>query len=677
MKQEEKKYILENFDKKSAKELARELGLKERKVKKFLQLEKPKKPRVEVPQEPLRHIPATKKTIILSIALIIFMGMAVYANSINGQFIWDDYHLIKENAYVKNWSNLGKIFTSGIREGAHRISNTYRPLQMLTYMVDYSIGGMNVRGYHLVNISFHILVALCIYWLINILFADNLIALLTAALYAVHPIHTEAVAYIAGRADPLAFFFMLTALIFYIKNVEKAGIGKLIIVAASYILAILSKESSLILPAVILLYHFTFKRKMNAAGFSIVMIITAAYLILRTTALKVLLFTETSYPTTVLQRLPGFFAALTGYFRLLFLPLTLHMEYTLVLFKFTDPHVIFGIVLLILILAWALIKRNKRIVFFSIAWFLLTLLPLSDIYPLNAYMYEHWMYVPSVGFFLLLSAELAYLYRTRSYKKISLALIVILALFYSALTIRQNAYWQEPISFFKRTLKYVPQSARIHNDLGYTYYKMEKMEDAITSFKASMQIDPAYTLPYNNLGVIYTSAGKYGDAAETYEKLTKYAPSPDAYINLGSSYFNMGKKEEAINAFKKALELKPDSFDAVIRIADAYFNLNDGENASIFYKKAMGMKPDFAGSYMNLGNIYVNGGRMQEGIDLYNKALSLDPKQAAAHNNLAVTYLRIQNYPAAIEHCDRAIAMGFKVDPALLEALKPFRKGNQ
>ena len=248
------KYILANLDKKSAKELSLELGLKERKIKKIIErLRSNKKCLAEpLPQDP---VPVKMRTVFLSALLIIVLGFAVYANSVNGQFIWDDYHLVKENAYIAKWSrpNLENIFTKGIREGAGRKGNTYRPMQMITYMIDHSLYGLKVQGYHLTNIIIHVLVALSIFWLINILFRDNLISLFTAALFVVHPVHTEAVAYISGRADPMALLFMLISLIFYIKTLGPGGVISFTLMASSYICAILSKESSIILPVMILL----------------------------------------------------------------------------------------------------------------------------------------------------------------------------------------------------------------------------------------------------------------------------------------------------------------------------------------------------------------------------------------------------------------------------------------
>ena len=158
------------------------------------------------------------KKISISIVLIVLIGLAVYSNSLKGQFLWDDEGLIQYNPHIKNWGYLSKIFISNLRAGAGDSTNFYRPVQVFTYLIDYSLWKLNVIGYHMTNVLLHILVALSIYWLIQILFGDRILSLLTALFFVVHPIHTEAITYISGRADPLAALFILLCFIFYKKN---------------------------------------------------------------------------------------------------------------------------------------------------------------------------------------------------------------------------------------------------------------------------------------------------------------------------------------------------------------------------------------------------------------------------------------------------------------------------
>ena len=215
-----------------------------------------------------------------SILLIIILGFAVYANSLHGEFIWDDNHLVKNNPHIKSWSHLPKIFTESIGRSATGVkSNGYRPLQTFSYLINHSISGSNsIRSYHLTNALLHVFVALCIYWLINILFRDRLLSFLTSVFFVVHPIHTEAVAYISGRADSLAVLFMLLSIIFYVKYLRSDRLILNICVCLSYVFALLSKESSLILPLLLLLCHYIHEKKIELKRFSPILAITFIYI---------------------------------------------------------------------------------------------------------------------------------------------------------------------------------------------------------------------------------------------------------------------------------------------------------------------------------------------------------------------------------------------------------------
>ena len=357
------------------------------------------------------------KISLTSVILIIILGFAVYSNSILGQFIWDDNYLVKDNVYIRNWSHINKIFTRSTAAGAGgKESISYRPLQVFTFLIDHSLWGLDVKGYHLTNIILHILVALSIFWLVNILYGDRLLCLLTSILFLVHPIHTEAIAYISGRADPLGLLFMLLCFILYIKNYSLENTGLYILILLSYALALLSRESSLILPGLLLLYHYIFRKKIKVKGVLSIASISLIYIVLRLTVLSFKL-PHLYASTTILDRIPGLFVALADYTRLLFLPFNLHMEYGNRLFHLADPKAITGLLVFFLLLIYAFKRRHTdKLVSFSIFWFFVALLPSANLYPINAYMAEHWLYAPSIGFFLLLANGLSYMQRAKHLK---------------------------------------------------------------------------------------------------------------------------------------------------------------------------------------------------------------------------------------------------------------------
>jgi len=167
MKPDQKKFILANLERQSFAEMARHLNIKEKKVRKFAEREQIRGRLNKGNKKEL--VSLSKKKWILYGALIVLVGIIVYANSLNGQFIWDDERLIQNNPVVKDWTRVTEIFTTTLRTPLAEGTSAFRPLQTFTYLINYTTGKMNVVGYHLTNIIFHILAALTLFWLIQIL----------------------------------------------------------------------------------------------------------------------------------------------------------------------------------------------------------------------------------------------------------------------------------------------------------------------------------------------------------------------------------------------------------------------------------------------------------------------------------------------------------------------------
>lgn len=576
----------------------------------------------------------------LPVILIIVLGFGVYANSLKGMFILDDDYLIKNNIYVKNWAHISKLFSEHIGAGSGELSNLYRPIQMLTYMIDYSLWKSDVRGYHLTNILLHVLAALTLFWLVNILYDNRLISLFTSILFLVHPIHTEAVAYISGRADSLALLFMIVSFIFYLKFYNKENLIFYMTAVLSYALALLSKETSLIFPILLILYHYSFEKRFKLKLFLPIIILFLINISLRLTVLNFPLPKITSPIPNLFQRIPSFFVAIPNYIKLLILPFNLHMEYGQRLFRLTHPMAMLGILILFTSLTYAFkIRKTHGLIFFSVFWFFISLLPVSNIWFINAYMAEHWLYLPSIGFFLILAKGLSYLYETKKLRTFTTLFAVSSLSFYSFLTVKQNTCWREPIVFYERTLKYAPDSVRMYLNLANKYIGIGRQEDAASLYRTIIKIDPNYAGAYNNLAVLSFRSGKREDAINLYKKAIELNPNyTDAYNNLAAIYCETGRKEEAINLYNKVLTLNP----------------------------------NYVPAYVALGVEYFSQGKQKEAIDLLRKAMEINPDYAQAYFNLSVAYFKQGQYELAIENCDKAKALGY-VDPNLLEALKPHR----
>jgi len=578
---------------------------------------------------------------VIFIALIVILGLLVYFNSLGGAFIWDDAGLIKGNLYIRSWSNLPKIFTSNIWAGIGENSTVFRPLQIVTYLADYSIWNLDPRGYHLTNILLHILAALSLYWFINLLFKQRVLALFSSLLFVCHPVHVEAVSYISGRADPLAAIFILLAFIFYLKFLETKRTADWVITLLSFIFALLSRENAVILPVLLLIYHYAFKKKLEIKPFLSIAAIAAGYIIFRLVFMKTL-FYDLPVESTLMQRLPGCFAALANYFRILFLPINLHMEYGNIFYSFLAPATILGLAIILFLLLGVLkSKKSDAIVLFSLLWFIAAFLPVSNLYPLNAYMAEHWLYLPSIGFFIIIAALFSRWFEKNKIKPVVLGLFISLLLSYAYLTVKQNAYWRSEFSFFKRTLFYAPGSTKVYYNLGNLYCAAGDNAQGISMYLKAVELNPRYAEAYNNIGGTYIVLGNNQEGIKYCQLALEINPRLSAaYYNLGNAYYNLGQKDKSVEMVKKSIEFNPVYVDA----------------------------------YNNLAAGYAEAGDVEAAINLWNKCVKLDPDFATGHFNLAVFYFNSKNYSLAVKHCDRVIALGGQVDPKFLEALRPFRQ---
>jgi tetratricopeptide (TPR) repeat protein len=338
-----------------------------------------------------------------------------------------------------------------------------------------------------------------------------------------------------------------------------------------------------------------------------ILTIVFIYIILRVVILKLPFFVITT-PSTLFQRLPGFFVALTEYSKLLLLPFNLHMEYGNKLLAFYHPKVLVGIIILFSLISYAFKKRKTdNLMFFSIFWFFIGLLPVSNLYPINAYMAEHWLYLPSLGFFLILANGLILIWNNEKIRPVITILIICILLFYSCLTIMQNIYWKEPLNFYNRILKYKPNSFKLYHNLGKTYSDMGYSYAAIKAYSKAIEINSKSSETYNNLGTVYSHMGKLQEAIELYKKALEIDPQyADCYFNLGNAYSAINDTQEAILYYKKAIDIDPQNAHAYAyynNLASMYALLGDMAKATLFYAKALEINPDFKTARENLNKI--------------------------------------------------------------------------
>lgn len=431
-------------------------------------------------------------TLFIAIVFII-LGFTIYVNTFKVPIFWDDEDNITNNLYIKDWQYLPQYFSENLIAGAGLLSNYWRPALLLVFSAGWHLWGNWPAGYHFINISLHIANAILLFLILDYLFKNRWLAFLTSSVFLIHPLQTEAITPATGTADPLWVFFAFLGIIFYLKfrisDRDPSCSGYYFLSLIMYVLALMSKEIAIVMPALIFVSDFffepkdektPFKEKLKKAGKTIwpFLILAGFYILLRATVLN---FKNTFnfydggnsiFASHFYIRLLTFFKIFNVYFGLLFWPHNLHMERSVeIATSFFSPNVIFGFVLFLglLILAFTQFKRLP-ILSFGILWFFIGLAPVSNILvPINNLLYEHWLYLPLIGIFLILVWLGIVMAREFHYQKIFLGIFIIFLIFLGYLTISRNRDWRDPITFYNQTLRYAPNSYRVINNLGKTY----------------------------------------------------------------------------------------------------------------------------------------------------------------------------------------------------------------
>jgi len=586
------------------------------------------------------------------IILTCLIVLVIYSPALRGPFVWDDELLIRDNPHVTSLDQAGRLFTEDVEATGGARSSLYRPLMMVTFAMEYGLWRLHPVGYHAVNVAWHAAVALMVFCLASLLFEAAVPAFIACILFLVHPVHTEAVSYISGLSDPMSVLFLLGALYVYIKRPLPA-VANFFALTAVYAACLLSRESGLILPAFLLLYHGTFKKKIDRLSFSGLLIVAAAYVAVRLTALDFLL-PHAAGKTSLVSRLFGFFAAFPQYLRLLVWPADLHMEYGTVLLRPTDPQALGGLLLLsaacgLLVYAW----RRSRLIAFGIGWFLIGLLPFSNLFPINATMAEHWLYLPSIGVFLVAAHGLYRLYQHPRLKKSSLALIAALVGFYGTVTFVHNRYWGDPVLFYERTFAYAPYSWRVANNLGTTYKEKGDLERAQAYLLKAVALKPDSVEAHSNLGTVYNQEGRFEEAVAQLNKALALDPQyVEAYRNLGNAYRRAGRVDEAAEAYQKALSLRPDYAMAYAGLGNLAQDAEDFSEAVRLYEKALAIDPGCVEAYNNLGVVKQKAGEGKV-FEYYYQAIEKDPSNADAYANLALAHQQVGHYEEAMAAYER------------------------
>lgn len=583
--------------------------------------------------------------------LIAVFILLLYFNSLGNQFTnWDDT-MIYQNRSIRDlsWEGIKKIFTL-------EPANTYQPIRMLSYAVDYHFWKLNPLGYHITNIFFYILTCLMIFSTFKIL-SQRLredaesgshlrAALFGCLLFAAHPVHVEAVTWMVGRKEVLQGFFFFLAFYSYLKGRGEEGSKKIIylsVVLVSLLLAVLSKPSAVVFPGVIMLYEIilakekslTFMKKhwvFLSAALLVSGIFTFIMMKVMFEAGGIKQYRGADIGSNILLCLYVFLQNI----KLLIFTINYSAAYSFIVNMpvFSLKNVIFILITVSLFAFSVLSLRKTKVIFFSLFFFLITLVPYLNIIPISTLKADRYVFIASFSYVFLLGIvfDRLYAYQNKTFsqgffKLLSVVIFLFLLAGYSFMTIHQNTIWknsytlwtdavekhpesstanalmgvvymdlgmdQESVKYLEKAVLLIPYDYQTHNNLGIVYGKLDEPEKATNAFATAMWLKPDDDTIKINLSVFYQRQKEYKKAEEVLKYLISKNPqNANLYYRLGLIYKDAGQYEAAVSEMLKSMELAPHIINPYEELGNIYASkLKDVEKAKYYYTQGIQAVP--------------------------------------------------------------------------------------
>ncbi len=590
---------------------------------------------------PARSASSFGRTELLIAAALAVSTLAVYGPVISHQFIsLDDDLYIRDNPMV-----IGGLTLRGIAWAFTTFhAANWHPLTWLSHMVDSEIFGLNAGGHLLMNALIHASNTLLIFLFLKRVTGASWRSAMVAALFALHPLHVESVAWAAERKDTLATFFGLLSLLAYARYAEAPSSKRSALVALWFALGLMAKPMLVTWPFVLLLLDYWPLRRLAWQPADGIARFARAWMPLIREKLPLFCLAVASIVVTYIAQSQG--GAVRG---LVDAPLSLRLSNALVsygkyllltvwpsglgvYYPFSPMGVstwqcAAALVLVAVITAIALREATRRpYLITGWLWFLGTLVPVIGLIQVGGQaMADRYHYIPSIGIFtgiVFVLADLAIAWRV-GHVSIAVVSAIVLLLFGSA-TALQISRWRDSLTLFERTLSVTSDNLVIHFNLGHFLGQQGKYDEAVPHFAEALRIKPDFF---------------------------------DALLNMGITLVEQGKPAEAISYYQQALDVEPDSAKAHMQLALALVKQEKGDDALRQFYKAMELAPNDPDIHTNLGLMLARQGKLLEATAQLNEALRLNPDSAEAHNDLGLVFLMAGQFEKSLPHFSTALRL--------------------
>jgi tetratricopeptide (TPR) repeat protein len=572
----------------------------------------------------------------LLLGLILVITVGSYWPVFHNGFVWDDEGYILNNQLIKAL-DLKSIFSG-------YVMGNYHPLTILALAVEYRVFGLNATGYHAVNLLFHLLNVVLVFLIASHISRNNLVALITALLFGIHPLHVESVAWATGLKDLLYSFFFLLSWFCYLKYFSERHKRFYVFAFVSFLLSLLSKAMAVSLPLILLLSDYLYGRKMNKTAWLEKVpffLLSVVFGIIAIIAQK----SSGSIPDVTFPFFRRIIFASYGYITYLIklvFPVHLSAFYPYQVGN-TDPVPFMYYAYPVLCIALAAIAfislRFSRKIFFGLGFFTLTVFLVLQLLPVGrAIMADRYSYIPSIGI-LFLAGEGFEMIRRKNLNLVAVLLISAFVIFFSVSSYARCGIWKNDITLWNDVINQYEKVPSAYLNRGIAYARENNYDKAIEDISKAIQLDMNNTNAFNN--------------------------GAKAYYNRGNMYASERKFDMALKDFDKCIELNPKYKQAYFNRGNIYSDRQEYGQAMADFSKAIELDPGEAKPYLNRGFIYGIRKEYVKALDDFDRAISLDPGNADAFFNKGYVLILMANYSEAIRNLTQSVRIRPN-DPAAL-----------
>jgi protein O-mannosyl-transferase len=640
---------------------------KKRKINKGLVSERPS---IQINRESAKIETTDQRYKVLICIFLIFINLVVFGQSLGHEFIgFDDDKYIYENSSI----------IAGLTAKAVAWSFTtfkmghWHPLTWLSYLLDTQLFGQHPAGYHFTNILIHIANSLILFLLLNYLTSALWRSAIVAALFAIHPLHVETVAWISSRKDLLSSLFgflSIWAYAYYVRN--SLSWKRYILVFFTLALSLMSKSMLVTLPFVFLLLDYwplrrfgidnlknsesikktiipLFREKLPLFALSAVILFVAFAAKGQGSAVvslnqEVSEISEVSEARELSEARPEqsvmpykyikvavAVKAYISYLYKMFLPRGLSIYYPYEIYH--NSMIVIGLGLLLLLITILIVRKAERYPYMVVGWLWYLGILVPVIFLLQA---DKYTYVSLIGLFLIIvwgvGDALGNWQYGHSAKKV-LAGVSIIALATCAWF--QTRLWRDSKTLFEHAIAVTKENVIMHNNLGNTLLKKGEIEEAGKHYSEALRLNPNFAEAHNNLATVFMKQGDLEKAARYFEQTLNLKPeNAVAHKNLGNVYLKQGKLDEASKYYNEALRLQPNSAEVHNNLGLIFLSENKLNDAEAHFTEAIRIRPNYPQAHCNLGKVLFRKGDSNAAKNRFTEALRLDPKYAEARINL-------------------------------------------